>query len=78
MFLNIKNTGTEIDSQLLNYINTNAPNIGFNQIYIAGASIDKLKEVDIKITGFSDYHINTISLDESGLTPHIINWLNTL
>jgi hypothetical protein len=79
MFLNIKNTGTPINSELAYYIETNFEGIAFNQIYISGLSDErKLEEHDITYVGFQNNAENTICIDGTVLNQNIIDWLNTL
>ncbi len=78
MFLNITNTGTQIDNDLASYISINFANIGFNQIYIASTTLDKYKEVDITYPDFDNKLSNTICINEEQLNQNIIDWLNTL
>jgi hypothetical protein len=78
MFLNIKNEGTPINDELVDYINTNFNGIGFDQIYISSVNLGKEKEVDIVYQEFENVQQNTLCLSEEDLNQNIIDWLNTL
>jgi len=78
MFLNIKDTGTQINTELENLINQRFEGVGFNQIYINLEDPDtKYKEVDIVYPNIN-LSPNSISLEREDLTQNIIDWLNTL
>lgn len=77
MFLNIKDTGTQINTELVDLINQRYEGIEFNQIYINLDADTKHQEVDII---YPNIHLspNPISLEREDLTQNIIDWLNTL
>jgi hypothetical protein len=78
MFLNIKDTGTQINQELKDYITQRFEGIGFNQIYISGTSDEnKLKEYNIIYENI-DLLQNTIAINIEDLNQNIIDWLNTL
>lgn len=78
MFLNITNTGTQINQELVDYLNINYPNVGYNQVYIQGVTLDKYKQVNIIHSEFKNTAQNTICVSEENLNQNIIDWLNTL
>lgn len=77
MFLNIKDTGTQINTELADLINQRYEGIEFNQIYINLDPDTKHKEVDIVYPNIN-MSPNPISLEREDLTQNIIDWLNTL
>ena len=78
MFLNIKDTGTQINTELENLINQKFEGIGFNQIYINLEEVDtKHKQIDIIYSNIN-LSTNSISLEREDLTQNIINWLNSI
>lgn len=77
MFLNISNTGIEINKEFENYINKEfiEKEIYFNKIYVQVN--DKHKQVNI-IYNNSKILNNTICISRENLNENIINWLETL
>lgn len=77
MFLNIKDTGTQINQELADLISQRYEGVEFNHIYINLDPDTKHKEVDII---YPNIHLspNPITLEREDLTEDIINWLNTL
>ena len=77
MFLNISNTGTQINKEFEDYINREFinKNIYFNKIYVQVN--DKFKEVSI-IYNNSKILNNTICIYRESLNENIITWLENL
>lgn len=77
MFLNITNTGLNINQELSNYINEKfiQKGIHFNKIYTRINT--KSKQIDIIYPNVEILN-NTICINEEELSESIINWLENL
>ncbi len=77
MFLNIKDTGIQINQELADLISQRYEGIEFGSIYINLDADTKHKEVDIVYPNI-ELCPNPISLEREDLNQNIIDWLNTL
>jgi hypothetical protein len=80
MYLNISNTGHQINQELADYLEANFAGVGYNQIYIERSSetYDRSREVNITYPGFQNTLRNTACIFEENLNQNITDWLNTL